>query len=153
MCILSLLCNVVTLALSVATLQRRDVAMSRRQFYRPLECRDVRFQRQDVDFELLWNVATLISNVATLILNSSGTSRRWKNFLSGMSRRWKISSLERRDVAPNVTTLSCLRPKTPHFFASTLPSSYLNPSVLCHAPTQPLPESTSSPVGGHSFSL
>ena len=98
----------------------------------------MRFQRRDVDFECLWNVATLISNVATL-----------ENFLCGMSRRCP----ERRDVALNVTTLFCLRPKTPHCFALTLPSSYLNPSVLCRAPTQPLPESTSSPVEDHSIAL
>ena len=71
----SLLCNVATLALNIATLQCRDVAMSRRQFYPPLERRDMRFQRRNVDFEHLWNVATLISNVAMLILNDSGTSR------------------------------------------------------------------------------
>ena len=57
-CIFSLLCNVATLALKVATLQRRDVATSQRQFYPPLERRDVKFQRRDVDFERLWNVAT-----------------------------------------------------------------------------------------------
>ena len=106
MCILSLLCN-------VATLQHRDISTSRRQFYPPLERRDVRFQRRDVDFEPplesrdvdiqrhdvdfepLWNVATLISNVATLIVNLlwniaslASTSRRWKTLFSGTSRRW-----------------------------------------------------------------
>ena len=50
--------------------------MSRRQFYPSLERRDVRFERCDVDFECLWNVATWISNVATLIFKPSGTSRR-----------------------------------------------------------------------------
>ena len=94
----------------------------------------MRFQRRDVDFELLWNVATLISNVATLIFNILWNVAT----LASTSRRWKISSLECRDVAPNVATLSCLRLNTPHFFAPTLPSSYLNPSVLCRAPTQTL---------------
>ena len=49
---------------------------SRRQFYPSLERRDVRFECHDVDFECLWNVATLISNVATLNFTPSGTSRR-----------------------------------------------------------------------------
>ena len=112
MCILSLLCNAATLALNVATLQRRDVSKLRRQFYPPLERRDVRFQRCDVDFELLWNVATLISNVATLIFytlwnvatlisnvatlifNILWNVATLEDFLSGTSRRCP----ERRDV-------------------------------------------------------
>ena len=73
MYILGLLCNVTTLVFNVATLQRHDVSTSRRQFDPPLECRDVDFQRHDVGFELLWNIATLIFttlwNVATLDLN------------------------------------------------------------------------------------
>ena len=54
---------------------RHWVATSRRQFYPSMERRDVRFERHDVDFECLWNVATLTSNVATLNFTPSGTSR------------------------------------------------------------------------------
>ena len=71
-----LLCNVATLALNVATLA-----------VPPLERRDVRSQRRDVSFALLWNiatldldplchVATLDPNVATLAAPPSGTPLR-----------------------------------------------------------------------------
>ena len=109
MYILGLLCNVVTLALNVATLQRRDVSTSRRQFDPSLECRDVRSQHRDVGldtslqrrdvrsqrrdfgFEPLWNVATLDINVATLVLHllqlrDVGYQRRDVDFYHSLAR-------------------------------------------------------------------
>ena len=111
--ILGLLCNVATLALNVATLQRRDVSTSRCHFDPPLERRDdgyqrrdvdfnhslerrdVDIQRRDVDFAPLWNIAMLIFNVATLIITILWNVAT----LPRTSRRWKTYSLERRDVA------------------------------------------------------
>ena len=63
------LLNVQILFEAFSITSRRWVATSRRQIYPSLE-------RRDVDFECLWNVATLISNVATLNFTFSETSRR-----------------------------------------------------------------------------
>ena len=103
--ILSLLCNVATLALNVKTLQRRDVTTSRRQFYPPLERRDVDIQCRDVGKLSSLERHDVGLNVATL-----------ENVLSGTSRRCP----KRHDVAPNVATLPCLWPKSPSFFVFTL---------------------------------
>ena len=54
------------------------------------------------------------------------------------SRRWKIPSLERRDMAPNVATFPCLRPNTIHFSVLTLYHPFMNPSLPAHPSTPTL---------------
>ena len=71
---------------------------------------------RDVDFNTLWNVVTLVSTL----------------------RRWKMSSLERRDVASNIATLRCLRPKSPSFVGLTLLQFCLNPNPPAHQATPTL---------------
>ena len=120
------------------------------------------FQRRDVDFSTLWNVATWISNVATLIFQPSGTSRRgfptsrrWLVTLSRTSRRfperrdvspnvatfprtsrrWHNPSLQCRDVAPNVATLPCFKANNSPFCSSLCTHHFLSPSN--HTPPVP----------------
>ena len=95
MYILGLLCHVATLDLNVATFQRRNVAASRRQFDPSLESRNVRYPRRDVGLALLFNVVTLDIHITTLIITILWNVAT----LPRMSRRWKIPSLESRDVA------------------------------------------------------
>ena len=106
--------------------------MSRRHFNHSLERRDVAHQRRDVDFYLSLERRDAGPNVTTLVAFLSGTSRRWP---------------ERRDVA-------LFKSKITFIFALTLLHFCLNPSAPCVAHLYtPLPESTSTPVGGHSFAL
>ena len=73
----------------------------------------------------------LISNIVTLII-----TLLWNvATLPRTSRRWKIPSLKRRDVAPNVATLPCLRPNTVHFSVLTLYHPCLNPGLHAHPST------------------
>ena len=100
------------------------------------------FQRRDVDFSTLWNVAMWISNVATLICKPSGTSRRgfptsrrWLVTLSGTSRRFP----ERRDVGIillcHVATLPCFKANNSPFCSSLCTAHFLSPSN--HTPPVP----------------